>query len=584
MLRHLTFMGQPAFIETQYAALRAEITGILGNLLKLTADTGYTPLVDTVSDLLERVGEPFLFVIVGEVKSGKSSFINALLDTGRDICAVAPSPITDTIQQITYGPEERTEVINPFLKRVYVPEDVLREIAIVDTPGTNTIIAHHQEITERFIPGADLIVFVFEAKNPYRQSAWDFFTFIHEDWKKKVIFVLQQKDLLPQNDLAINHDGVIKLAQEKGIRAPLVFDVSAVQEQQGLQDESGFGALRKYLREHITGGQAPLLKLRSTAETAQTVSARIGEAIDLRKAQYDADIEFRNDIRNSLDQQQRLAQNQVEILVESLAGDYDRITREKAEELSHVLSLPAVLGRSIRSIFSHKTSLKVWLREFVTDLDETLSSGLHNRMNDRVVDLAESIQQMGHMIDLKIRGSKTILPNNAEIFSDITARRVRVLTDLRDTFKTFLLNSENFTDQELLAGHERVGPKIFTGSGITVVGVVLAALTNGAVLDITGGILTTIGVLFTGVVLGIQRRRILGRYRDEMAKGRDRLIAEVTARLDQYIEDIKGRIDENFDAFDKLLGEEQKLLTALRADYQEILQSLSRVMKTLRKA
>ncbi|MBK7009342.1 MAG: dynamin family protein [Saprospiraceae bacterium] len=44
------------------------------------------------------------------------------------------------------------------------------------TPGTNTIVAHHQEITEKFIPYSDLIVFVFEAKNPIANLRGTFLT------------------------------------------------------------------------------------------------------------------------------------------------------------------------------------------------------------------------------------------------------------------------------------------------------------------------------------------------------------------------------------------------------------------------
>ena len=97
-------------------------------------------------------------------------------------------------------------------------------------PGTNTIIDHHQEITERFIPHSDLIVFVFEAKNPYRQSAWSFFDYINSEWRKKVIFILQQSDLMKPDDLIINIEGVKKQAKEKGINDPKVFAVSALRE------------------------------------------------------------------------------------------------------------------------------------------------------------------------------------------------------------------------------------------------------------------------------------------------------------------------------------------------------------------
>ncbi|MBP6569254.1 MAG: dynamin family protein, partial [Saprospiraceae bacterium] len=165
-------------------------------LMDVTKEVGHEKLEITLAELRSQLDAPFTFVIVGEVKAGKSSFINALLDTDKEICKVAPMPMTDTIQQIVYGPEEKIEVINPYLKKIYQPVEILQEIAIVDTPGTNTIVTHHQEITEKFIPYSDLIVFVFEAKNPYRQSSWEFFDFINTEWHRKIIFVLQQKDLL----------------------------------------------------------------------------------------------------------------------------------------------------------------------------------------------------------------------------------------------------------------------------------------------------------------------------------------------------------------------------------------------------
>ena len=212
-------------LNQQLNAYRSRMDEVVKDLHGLTTDIGYAELTQTVNDLRSRLHDPFMFVVVGEVKAGKSSFINALLGTARDICAVSPAPMTDTIQQIMYGEREEIIHINPFLKRISLPVEILKEIAIVDTPGTNTIVAHHQEITERFIPATDLIVFVFEAKNPYRQSAWDFFDYIHADWRKKVIFVLQQKDLLDADDLAINVKGVEDFAAKKGMSDIKIFSV-----------------------------------------------------------------------------------------------------------------------------------------------------------------------------------------------------------------------------------------------------------------------------------------------------------------------------------------------------------------------
>jgi len=82
---------------------RAQVEEIIKDLHELVIQTGNEDLGRTVSDLRNRINDPFMFVIVGEVKAGKSSFINALLSTGKEIAKVAPQPMTDTIQQIVMG-------------------------------------------------------------------------------------------------------------------------------------------------------------------------------------------------------------------------------------------------------------------------------------------------------------------------------------------------------------------------------------------------------------------------------------------------------------------------------------------------
>ena len=275
LLMHLEKHFMNKLLNQDLQSYRNKVSEIVKQLHELTLSIDHKELAETISDLRNRINEPFMFVIAGEVKVGKSSFINALLSTGKEICKVAPHPMTDTIQQIIYGEEERTVEINPYLKQIYQPVDILKEIAIVDTPGTNTIIAHHQEITERFIPAADLIVFVFEAKNPYRQSAWNFFDYIHQDWHKKIIFVLQQKDLMPTEDLITNVKGVEEYAAKKGIEHAIVFAVSAKQELDGDLDGSGFRQIKQYIYDNITGGKAPVLKLHNNITTSRNINQRI---------------------------------------------------------------------------------------------------------------------------------------------------------------------------------------------------------------------------------------------------------------------------------------------------------------------
>ncbi len=551
-------------------ALRSKLDSTISRLSNLTSEINHKNLNETITDLQDRISDPFMFVIVGEVKAGKSSFINALLDTGQDICKVAASPMTDTIQQIVYGEVQREEYINDYLKRIYLPEEKLKEIAVVDTPGTNTIVDHHQEITERFIPASDLIIFVFESKNPYRQSAWEFFDFIKDEWRKKIIFILQQKDLMTPEDLVTNYNGVKEYAQKKGISNPNVFSVSAKMEKEGDKENSGYIPVRKYIDENITGGRAPFLKLGNITDTSYNINEKIYDGLLIRRKQYEADIKFREEISITLTDQEKKTERQIDILVENLLATYDRITRKKEEELKKGISFTSMLKRSFNSMFGFEKSPKEYLDNLAKDFELQLNTSLRDRLNDGVIEIADSIQEMGKLVDRRIKDSETILKDNHEIFADIAEKRANVLKDLQLAFSDFLKKSENFYDEEVLGNDNNITPSLAAGGGIAVVGVIIATVTNAAVFDVTGGILTTVGLLFAGVTVGLKRKKILNTFKEEIEKGRNALKYEVAEKLKNYSSKIKTRIDENFNQFDRHLQNESNTIEHLEQLYQSI--------------
>jgi small GTP-binding protein len=555
-----------SLVNQNTIALRARIDEAVKDLHELTIRINHAELSKTVSDLRNRINDPFMFVIVGEVKAGKSSFINALLQTEREITKVAPQPMTDTIQQIVYGETEEVIVINPFLKKILIPVDILKEVAIVDTPGTNTIVEHHQEITESFIPASDLIVFVFEAKNPYRQSAWDFFKFIHDEWRKKVIFVLQQKDLMSAEDLAVNMNGVKEYAEKQGIHQPQIFATSAKLEKDGEKTESGFIPIRHYILENITGGKAPVLKLENSVSTCLRINDSIREGLDLRQQQWEVDLEFRKDIKSTLDNQEQKSNRQVDQLVENILAGYDRATQAKEQELREGLSFFSLVRRSISSIFTKKTSAKEWLETLAKDLEQNLNQTLRDKLHEGINDLADNVQQMAKLIDLKINQSRSLLHNDHEIFSAIAERRHNIFRELQDKFEDFIKKSESFTDQSLFPDKAPLPGSFATGSGIAVIGLILAVITQGAVFDITGGVLTTIGILFAGFATNGKRRKIIEGFQSEINRGRSKIDTDVNAQLKQYIKRLKERIDSNFDPFDLMLEKEKEQLAILNQE------------------
>ena len=142
---------------------------------------------------LEDLEGLFLLVIVGEFNAGKSTLINALL--GASVMPEGVTPTTDRVTLIVHGEKEsRVELSSEFVRLTH-PAPRLRALALVDTPGTNAVITRHQVLTERFVPRADLILFVTSSDRPFTESERAFLQRISE-WGKKVVVVVNKSDLL----------------------------------------------------------------------------------------------------------------------------------------------------------------------------------------------------------------------------------------------------------------------------------------------------------------------------------------------------------------------------------------------------
>ncbi|HEU4879825.1 MAG TPA: dynamin family protein, partial [Gemmatimonadaceae bacterium] len=147
--------------------------------------------LDRLASLVNEMDELFLLVVVGEYNSGKSTFINALL--GDEVFAMGDLPTTRAISILRYGQAGPPETIAANIQLYHYPLEVLRDLDIVDTPGTNSIERMEEEITREFVPRADLILFVTSLLQPLTASELDFLTHIRQ-WGKKVVFIVNGVD------------------------------------------------------------------------------------------------------------------------------------------------------------------------------------------------------------------------------------------------------------------------------------------------------------------------------------------------------------------------------------------------------
>ena len=568
-------------IDSHFQHYKTLIDDIFKELHNLTVNLHNEKLAVTVDDIRSRLNEPFLFVIVGEVKVGKSSFVNALLQTDKEVCKVAPDPCTDTIQQIVYSETEAIIPINDYFKKITLPIEILKKIAIVDTPGTNAVIKDHTEITERFIPTSDLVIFVFEAKNPYRQSAWDFFDYISKEWRKKVIFVLQQCDLIDEADLKVNIEGVKRYAGQRGVSEPKIFCVSAKLEQKGQTEESGFHSIRDFVRDSITGGGNMRMKIQSLLDTSRNIMGTIKEGLALRSKQMEIDEEFRHKVNRLLNGAEIKTSGQIDNMLDEVLREYDKITGEIQEEFEDGLGLARLVKKSFLSIFNEKESLKEWIATISQKIEVRLRPALERKMRDGVVNIADSVKQMAEIIDIEIQKSKKPIMSNNQVFGAIASRRQDKLDKLHANIVELTAEAEAFVSNDALRKSSNLVPNLAAGGGLAVVGGILAYIAQASIFDVTGGVLAGIGLLGGGLYTMTKRNQIIKEFADELYRGRTRLKDEINEKLSQYVKEIRIKIDNNFLEFDSFLNNEQENLEKLQTQYDNIDEKFENLTKEL---
>ncbi|HHT9135445.1 MAG TPA: dynamin family protein [Candidatus Avalokitesvara rifleensis] len=176
-----------------------EVSELLKDVESFFAGMGHTDIEKKIRDMAKQMAEPFYIIVAGEYNSGKSSFINALL--GKKILRVGPTPTTHSVVLLTHGDSFGQEQLQEHMSRVTYPLDALKEITLVDTPGTNSIFVEHETIIENFIHRAELVIFITSSDRPLTESERRFIQLLKGKWGRKVIIVLNKIDLKTEEEL-----------------------------------------------------------------------------------------------------------------------------------------------------------------------------------------------------------------------------------------------------------------------------------------------------------------------------------------------------------------------------------------------
>lgn len=385
----------------------------------------------------------FRLIVVGEIKKGKSSFINALLGT-KNLVPVHSDVATSTIFKIHYGTEQKytvyfekesgknkleihaaqlaeygTEDGNPENEkqvdyiRVESPAPLLRNgLILVDTPGVGGLFKKHREITFRHAPNADAVFFVTDSieapigadevrfLKELRQVT-DLITYVQTKSSKADS---EARMARMSNNLSIIEDQVGMPKSEISyfiVDSGLKSDADASHDRDDLED-SGFMPLMTYLNNTLRKNREKHVARAAVSKTGGKMIA-IAAALDSMKQLLDADTEGK---RAALEKelsalQARLIEWEKDAkpgILDELRKGLSKVSRQAQEDLTPLRPGGAIQVEFEEVIDNATTVEEVQklMRQVEADLAALTSSAclkIAERANSSATELLSNLQQ-----------------------------------------------------------------------------------------------------------------------------------------------------------------------------------------------
>jgi small GTP-binding protein len=524
----------------------------------------------------EQLNGLFLLVVAGEFNSGKSSFINALL--GERVLPEGVTPTTDRINILRHGPELSEQLREAYLLDRTHPADLLREINIVDTPGTNAIIRRHEELTRDFVPRSDLVLFVTSADRPFTESERAFLEQIRE-WGKKIIFIVNKIDILDRPE---DREQVVRYVQENGSsllgEEPQIFPVSARQamdaratdgrpgradvSSQSLWEQSGFGRVEDYLLNTLDQQERVRLKLLNPLNVGLRLASKYKEVTFERLKLLAQDVEA---IQN-IDQQLTLFHQEMLRDFEPRLSRLDVLLGDMEQRGLRFFEETVRIGR-IKSLMDSEGVKRAFERDVIGETPR--------QMEDEV----------GRVIDW-------IVERNLRVWQDISSyierrqlsrHQEQMIGEVGPSFsytRQALLDSIGRVSREVVGSYNREAESrtianeiqgafattALAEAGALGLGTIVVTLVTGAAADLTGILLATALAVGGFYVLPRKRRQAQRDFQRRIVDLRTRLKDALTRQVHLELDQSTARINEAIGPYRRFVQTQQQQLNEARGE------------------
>lgn len=563
--------------EAQRESLKVERQW-LTNLQTMLVRFGAAPEdQEALKRSVRQLDELFLLVVVGEFNAGKSAFINALL--GQPLLEEGVTPTTTRIHLLKYG-EAFERVAAEASQDVFTaPVPLLKEINVVDTPGTNVIQRQHEAITQEFVPRSDMVLFVTSVDRPFTESERAFLERIRS-WGKKIVVVLNKTDILSDpEDVGSIERFITENARTLLGFTPEIFPVSsrlalrAKQEDDAtLLMESGFAALERYVATTLDEEERIHLKLNNPLGVGLHLIAKYLQVVNGRLALLQEDFDVVEDIERQLAAYREDVTREFRFRlkdVENVLYEFESrgiVYFDETMRLARIFDLIRKVGLE-----------EQFRREVVADVPQAIEV----RVND-IIDwlIASNLSQwqavMEHVQSRRDEHADRIVGQVGGTFNYDRARLIETVSRMaRQAMADYDQEAETRRVAESL--QMAVASTALVEVSALGLGALVTALATTAAADLTG-ILAAGTVAVLGLfVIPTKRRQLKQEFREKIVSVRERLMRVLTTQFDRELARSLNAIEGAISPYIRFIRAEHKHLEDTRQELLEVKEQLERL-------
>jgi small GTP-binding protein len=545
-------------------ALLAELRDVLARAPATDADAR------TLGTAAAQLDDVFLLVVVGEFNAGKSAFVNALV--GAKLLEEGVTPTTSSLHLLRYGKETSSELLASGVRVVTAPVDLLRDIHIVDTPGTNAIQREHEQLTTDFVPRSDLVLFVTSSDRPFTETERAFLEAIR-DWGKKVVLVVNKIDIFERPE---ELDEVLAFVRDASARllgaTPEIFPVSARLAWRAKDGEpagwaaSRFAPLERYIHETLDDDSRFRLKLANPLGVGDALARRYLSVADERVALLATDVAVLGDVERQLAAYREDLARGFDLRMAGIEKVLLEMEARGHQYFEDTLRLGRVFDLINRARIQQEFEERVvadapqQVERRVTDLIDWLVDQDFAQWQAVTARLAARRHEHGD----RVLGSGEI--------GSFTADRTRLIDSVGREAQRVVETYDRRREAQAIADAARlsVAAAAAAGAGAVGLGAIVAAAATSAAADVTGILMASVLAAVGFLVLPARRRRARADLREKMSGLRARLVTALRGEFERAQERGAQRLSDAMAPYARFVRAEQTRWQGLRTSLGDV--------------